>query len=339
MTAPGGPLLSLQAVKKHFPVGRRGVFAGSGEVLRAVDGVTLSIESGQTLGLVGESGSGKSTLAACVVRLHTLTAGSINFEGRDISRLSRRALRPVRRDMQMIFQNPYASLNPAKRVGMIVGDPLRMHGSKDERGIRQQVSDMLSVVGLNARDANRFPHEFSGGQRQRIAIARALILRPKLVVADEPLSALDTSIQAQVLNLLQDLQHELHLTYLFISHDLSVVRHVSGHVAVMYLGKIMEVARADDLYARPMHPYTVALLSAAPIPEPGAVADWEKNVLEGDMPSPISPPSGCRFRTRCPFAAERCVTEEPVLAELAAGHLAACHYPLNAQEPFATPGA
>ncbi|MDQ6873796.1 MAG: ATP-binding cassette domain-containing protein, partial [Actinomycetota bacterium] len=282
-----------------------------------------------TLGLVGESGCGKSTLAACIVRLYDLTSGTITFNGQNITAMSRHALRPLRRQMQMIFQDPYSSLNPAKRVGTIIGDPLRMHGIRDDKQIKNRVQELLTLVGLSPEHLHRYPHEFSGGQRQRIGVARALALRPRLVIADEPVSALDVSIQAQVLNLLADLQETFELTYLFIAHDLGVVRQISDRVAVMYLGKIVELAPAGVLYQRPVHPYTEALLSAVPIPDPDASARRKQIVLEGDLPSPIDPPSGCRFHPRCRYATEICSRVEPVLVDHGAGRLAACHHPLN----------
>jgi len=322
-------LLSVEHVVKHFPV-------GGGEALRrgkarvhAVDDVSFEVRAGETLGLVGESGCGKSTLAACIVRLYDLTAGTITFSGRDISRLSRRALRPVRRQLQMIFQDPYSSLNPAKRVGALIGDPLRMHGNRDEKQIKARVQELLDLVGLSPEHYHRYPHEFSGGQRQRIGVARALVLQPRMIVADEPVSALDVSIQAQVLNLLADLQETFALTYLFIAHDLGVVRQISDRIAVMYLGRIVELAPAGVLYDRPVHPYTEALLSAVPIPDPDASTGRAQIVLEGDLPSPIDPPSGCRFHPRCRYATEVCSRDEPALVDHGGGRLAACHHPLN----------
>jgi len=322
-------LLSLEHVKKHFPLGGGGPLRRTKARVHAVDDVSFEVHAGETLGVVGESGCGKSTLAACIVRLHELTSGRITFEGREISGLSRRALRPVRRQLQMVFQDPYGSLNPAKRVGSIIGDPLRMHGIRDDQQIKNRVQELLALVGLSPEHFYRFPHEFSGGQRQRIGVARALVLRPRLVIADEPVSALDVSIQAQVLNLLADLQETFELTYLFIAHDLGVVRQVSDRVAVMYLGKIVELAPADLLYVRPVHPYTEALLSAVPIPDPDASARRRQIVLEGDLPSPIDPPSGCRFHPRCGYATEICARVEPALVDHGAGRLAACHHPLN----------
>jgi oligopeptide/dipeptide ABC transporter ATP-binding protein len=328
-----GPVL-LEAVDlvKHFPVRRR-----KGEVVHAVDGVSLEVRRGETLGIVGESGCGKSTLGRLLVRLHTLTSGTVSFDGKDITTLSRRALRPFRREMQMIFQDPYASLNPRKRVGQIVGDPLRIHRTGGGAEIRRQVGELLEVVGLSPHHVNRYPHEFSGGQRQRIGVARALALNPQLIVADEPVSALDVSIQAQVVNLLDDLQDEFSLTYVFIAHDLGVVRHVSDRIAVMYLGVIVEIAPADALYAQPIHPYTEALLSAIPLIDDGEerTPTRERIVLEGEVPSPIQPPSGCRFHTRCRYATEICRSERPPLRSFGGGRVAACHHPLGGATPAA----
>jgi oligopeptide/dipeptide ABC transporter ATP-binding protein len=277
---------------------------------------------------VGESGCGKSTLGRTIVRLLEPTEGEVIFEGRDISKLGTRKLRPLRREMQMVFQDPYASLNPRKRVGSIIGTPLKIHGvDKSER--RQRVQELLETVGLSPEHYNRFPHEFSGGQRQRIGVARALALHPKLIVADEPVSALDVSIQSQMLNLLDDLQKELSLTYIFIAHDLGVVRHVSNRIAVMYLGKLVELSPAEELYQRPIMPYTEALLSAVPIPDPDLSAERERIVLQGDVPSPINPPSGCRFHPRCRYMTDICREVEPPLTHYGNGHLAACHHPLN----------
>jgi oligopeptide transport system ATP-binding protein len=335
----GQLLLRAEHVKKYFPI-RSGVLLQR-EVARvhAVDDVSIELRTGETLGLVGESGCGKSTLARCIARLYPLTAGSVVFEGQDISRLSRRQLRPVRRELQMVFQDPYASLNPRKRVGEILSEPLRIHrhGNRDE--IKRRVRELLDLVGLSPEHINRYPHEFSGGQRQRIGVARALALHPKLVIADEPVSALDVSIRAQVINLLDDLQDELHLTYIFIAHDLGVVRHVSDRIAVMYLGKIVEVSPAEELYQRPVHPYTEALLSAVPIPDPDLSDRRVQIVLEGDVPSPIVPPSGCRFHPRCRYATKICAQQEPPLAEYGGGHMAACHHPLNLGIPAASAGA
>ena len=323
-------LVAVDHLKHYFPI-RSGLLVNR-EVGRvhAVDDVSLRIAPGETFGLVGESGCGKSTLARCLLRLLEPTDGSVRFAGTDVTRLGRRALRPLRRDMQMIFQDPYASLNPRKRVGQVVGDPIRLHGRASGRGeVKLQVQDLLERVGLNPEHYNRFPHEFSGGQRQRIGIARALALQPRLIVADEPVSALDVSIQAQIVNLLDDLQDDFGLTYVFVAHDLSVVRHVSDRIAVMYLGKLVEVSPAAELYDKPIHPYTSALLAAIPIPDPRENRARERIVLGGEPPNPIDPPDGCRFHTRCPRATDLCRSVEPPLAEYAAGHLAACHHPMN----------
>jgi oligopeptide transport system ATP-binding protein len=326
MTAPTGePLLKGTGLRKFFPV-KSGLLQREHAHVQAVDGVDIEVRRGETLGLVGESGCGKSTLGRCLVRLHELTAGTLEFDGRDISRMSRRELRPMRRELQIVFQDPYASLNPRKRVGQIIGWPLEGSGRGDQR---RQVQDLMETVGLSPEHYNRYPHEFSGGQRQRIGIARALALRPKLVVADEPVSALDVSIQAQVVNLLDDLQDEFELTYVFIAHDLGVVRHVSDRIAVMYLGKIVELSPAEELYERPIHPYTEALLSAVPVPDPVVERTRQRIVLSGDVPSPINPPSGCHFHPRCRHATDICAIEEPPLVPHVAGHLAACHHPQN----------
>jgi oligopeptide transport system ATP-binding protein len=323
-------LLEAASITKHFPVHSRGVIRRVVGAVHAVDDVSFDVRSGETLGLVGESGCGKTTLGRCLVRLHDLTSGSIRFGGQDISRLSRRELRPVRRQLQMVFQDPYASLNPRKRIGTIIGDPLRIHGIASGRDRKRQVQELMETVGLSPEHYNRYPHEFSGGQRQRIGVARALALRPKLIVADEPVSALDVSIQAQVVNLLDDLQDDFKLTYVFIAHDLGVVRHISDRVAVMYLGKVVEVSPAEELYTRPIHPYTEALLSAVPIPDPRLEAQRERIVLTGDVPSPVAPPAGCRFHPRCRYATEICSREEPPLRPFGdTGHIAACHNPLN----------
>ena len=330
MSEAGAPLVAAEHLEQHFPIRDGMLFDREVARVRAVDDVTFSIASGETLGLVGESGCGKSTLCRCLLRLLEPTAGVVRFDGRDITHLGRRAVRPMRREMQMVFQDPYASLNPRRRVGQIVGDPIRALGEASGREqVRKRVQELLERVGLSPEHYNRYPHEFSGGQRQRIGLARALALQPKLIVADEPVSALDVSIQAQIINLLDELQEDLGLTYLFVAHDLGVVRHVSDRVAVMYLGKLMEVAPAEELYAKPVHPYTVALLSAIPIPDPRANARRERIVLEGDVPSPIDPPSGCRFHTRCPLATEVCARVEPPLVDYGNGHLAACHHPVS----------
>jgi len=316
VASPDAELVRVRALVKHFPV------EGSDDVVRAVDGVTFEILRGETLGLVGESGCGKSTVGRCILRLIEPTAGEIVFDGKNVVGMGKRELRELRREMQIIFQDPYASLNPRQKVRDIVGEPLLIHGLKDKEQRRERVGELLRKVGLDPDYMNRYPHEFSGGQRQRIGIARALALNPKLIVADEPVSALDVSVQAQVVNLLQDLQSELGLTYLFISHGLAVVEHISTRVAVMYLGRIVEVASAAELYAQPLHPYTQALLSAIPVPDPQRKR--ERIVLEGDVPTPINPPSGCRFRTRCPLAIEECARVDPDLREISPGHTAAC---------------
>ena len=339
-SGPGEVLLRLEDVVKHFPIGR-GISPGrDADTVHAVDGVSLEVHRGETLGLVGETGCGKSTLARCATRLHTLTAGRVIFDGHDISALSRRQLRPYRRQLQMVFQDPYGSLNPHRRVGSIIGDPLAVHGVGAGAARRRRVQELMELVGLNPEHYNRYPAEFSGGQRQRVGVARALALRPKLIVCDEPVSALDVSIRAQILNLLADLQRELDLTYLFISHDLSVVRQVSDRVAVMYLGKLAEVGPVAELYRRPRHPYVAALLSAIPVPDPDlALAHRrERIILVGDPPSPIHPPAGCRFHPRCPKARPRCVREAPPLVPRGAdgaGHPTACHFPVEPGEDLA----
>ncbi|MBO8163953.1 MAG: dipeptide ABC transporter ATP-binding protein [Brevibacillus sp.] len=315
------PLLEVKALKKYYPV-KRGLWGRAG-VVRAVDGVDLTVYPGETVSIVGESGCGKSTTGRCILRLIEPTEGQIWFEGTDISRLSQDRLRQMRRHMQFVFQDPFASLNPRKTIRQILSDPLIVHGIGSARERKQRVEEMMEVVGLSKSHLDRYPHEFSGGQRQRIGIARALILRPKLIIADEPVSALDVSIQAQILNLMQDLQREFQLTYLFISHDLSVVRHISDRVAVMYLGKVVEIADKKSLYEKPAHPYTRALLSAVPIPDPDAVR--ERIILEGDLPSPANPPTGCTFHPRCPSCMEVCKTTPPPVKEVGEGHLIACH--------------
>jgi oligopeptide transport system ATP-binding protein len=322
------PLIEVKSLKKYFPI-RKGVLQREIARVHAVDDVSFAVNEGETIGLVGESGCGKSTLGRCIVRLLEPTAGEVVFQGRSIGKLGARKLRPLRRQMQMVFQDPYASLNPRKRVGTIVSDPLRVHRIGDRKERKKQVEELLEAVGLSPEHYNRFPHEFSGGQRQRIGVARALALRPKLVVADEPVSALDVSIQAQMINLLEQLQDEFSLTYVFIAHDLGVVRHVSDRIAVMYLGRIVELSPAEELYERPIMPYTEALLSAVPIPDPDLSDQRERIVLEGDVPSPINPPSGCRFHPRCRYATEICSQVDPPLTDYGNGHLAACHHPLN----------
>ena len=350
MTAPlSGPtqaqapsadaLVTVSGLTKHFPVTRGIIFRHQVGLVRAVDDVSFEVTRGETLGIVGESGCGKTTTARMLVRLIEPTAGKIIFDGRDITHLSAGAMRPLRREVQMIFQDPYSSLNPRHTVGTIVGAPWRLQKVKTEKGTKQSVQELLELVGLNPEHYNRYPHEFSGGQRQRIGIARTLALRPKLIVADEPVSALDVSIQAQVINLLDDLQTELGLTYVIIAHDLSVIRHVADRVAVMYLGNVVELATRNDLYSRPRHPYTVALLSAVPLPEPvhrtadGRRERRDRIRLVGDVPSPLNPPPACRFHTRCWKAQEVCSTVPPPLEELAPGHWVACHFPENTQVP------
>ena len=320
-------LLEVKDLVKYFPV-QQGVLASRlSKKVRAVDGISFSVRRGETLWLVGESGSGKSTAGRAIMRLLQATSGSVTFEGIDVLKLRGRALKDFRRNVQIIFQDPYASLNPRMTIGEIVTEPLKIHRIGTGREQIKQAKDLLDIVGLNPEHINRYPHEFSGGQRQRIGIARALALRPKLIVADEPVSALDVSIQAQVLNLLDQLQDEFDLTYLFIAHDLSVVQHISDEIAVMYLGKIFEVADWNMLYKEPYHPYTQSLLSAVPVPDPKLQRTRERILLEGDPPSPIDPPSGCRFHTRCPIAQfPICAEQEPELREVAPGHVAACHF-------------
>ncbi|GAB3268021.1 ABC transporter ATP-binding protein [Kineosporia babensis] len=323
-------LLEVQGLKRHFPVNRGALIRRQVAAVKAVDGLDFSVRKGETLGLVGESGCGKTTTGRLLTRLDQPTEGSITLDGKNIAGLSESAMRPLRRDVQMIFQDPYSSLNPRHTVGSIVGAPFRLHKTLPADKIKPAVQDLLKLVGLNPEHYNRYPHEFSGGQRQRIGVARAIALRPKLVIADEPVSALDVSIQAQVINLLEDLQNEFGLTYVVIAHDLSVVRHISDRVAVMYLGKIVEIADRDSLYERPMHPYTHALLSAVPVPDPDARAERERIRLRGEAPSPLNPPAGCRFHTRCWKAQDICKTVEPPLEQMAPGHQSACHFPENA---------
>jgi oligopeptide/dipeptide ABC transporter ATP-binding protein len=323
-----GTLVSIDHLKLYFPIKEGVVFRHEVGRVHAVDDVTLRLPAGKTLGLVGESGCGKTTLARCIVRLLDPTDGSIRFEGHDITHAGSRDLRPLRSNMQIVFQDPYASLNPRKRVGQIIGTPMALHGTPKHQ-IANKVGDLLARVGLSPEHVNRFPHEFSGGQRQRVGIARALALEPRLVVLDEPVSALDVSIQAQIVNLLDDLQDDFGLTYLFVAHDLGVVRHISDSIAVMYLGKIMEVSPAEELYSKPIHPYTNALLGAIPIPDPEENRRRERIPLEGEPPSPVNPPPACRFHPRCPRATDICRTVEPPLVQYVGGHLAACHHPRN----------
>jgi oligopeptide/dipeptide ABC transporter ATP-binding protein len=332
-------LLRVEEARKLFPVKTAALLRSPPVFVHAVDGVDLQVRQGETLGLVGETGCGKSTLARCIARLHDLTSGSIHFEGRDITHLSPRQLRPVRRDIQMIFQDPYGSLNPRRRVGSIIGDPFAIHGLGGRAERSRHVQELMERVGLNPEHYNRFPADFSGGQRQRIGVARALALNPKLIICDEPVSALDVSIQAQILNLLVDLQAELGLTYVFISHDLSVVRHVSDRVAVMYLGRIVETAPAEELFAVSRHPYTRALLSALPEPDPDTADRKQRIVLTGDVPSPTDPPSGCRFHTRCPKARGDCVSHDPLLVPVLTdreAHGTACLHPLHAGDDLSS---
>jgi oligopeptide transport system ATP-binding protein len=328
----GDPLLEVTDLVKHFPIKAGAIVDREVARVRAVDGVSFTLREGETLGLVGESGCGKSTLCRALLQLTPPTSGSVKFDGQELVGKSRRELRPIRRQMQMIFQDPFASLNPRKRIGQIVGDPMELHGLASGADLKRQVQGLLDRVGLQAEHYNRYPHEFSGGQRQRIGIARALALRPKLVVADEPVSALDVSVQAQIINLLEELQDEFGLSYLFVAHDLSVVKHVSDRVAVMYLGKIVENSGADALYKKPIHPYSNALLSAVPIPDPKLNRARERIVLEGDVPSPINPPDGCRFHTRCRWATDICSADEPALLDYGDRHEAACHHPRNVDE-------
>jgi oligopeptide transport system ATP-binding protein len=327
--AKGDPLLEVEHLVKYFPIKEGLLVDREVAAVHAVDDVSFTLREGETLGLVGESGCGKSTLCRSVMQLIAPTSGSVRFQGQELVGRGRKEMQPLRRQMQMIFQDPYASLNPRKRVGQIVGDPLKLHGIASGRELRRNVQELLERVGLSAEHYNRYPHEFSGGQRQRIGIARALALRPKLIIADEPVSALDVSIQAQIINLLDDLQDEFGLSYIFVAHDLGVVRHVSDRIAVMYLGKIVERSPGAELYQRPIHPYSVALLSAVPIPDPKANAERQPVVLEGDVPSPVDPPSACRFHTRCPWATDICSDQEPPLADYGSGHAAACHHPRN----------
>jgi len=318
-------LLHVEDLVMHFPI-YRGLIRKQVGAVRAVDGISFEVKRGETLGLVGESGCGKSTTGRTILQLYKPTAGKVLFDGVDLISLRGEKLRQMRRKMQMIFQDPYASLNPRMTVGQIVGEPLMVHNAAAPKEVEARVQHLLELVNLNPSFSNRYPHEFSGGQRQRIGVARALALQPSFIICDEPISALDVSIQAQVVNLLEELQDQFHLTYLFIAHDLSMVRHISDRVAVMYLGVIVELASRDEIYAKPLHPYTQALLSAIPVPDPVAEAKRERTILKGDVPSPVNPPSGCRFRTRCPIAVAICAEERPAFRELRPGHFAACHF-------------
>jgi peptide/nickel transport system ATP-binding protein/oligopeptide transport system ATP-binding protein len=321
------PLLQVENLRKYFPVKRGIIFQKEVGAVKAVDGLTFSINRGETLGMVGETGCGKSTVGRLLTRLLEPSDGRIRFEGHDITHMSRAEMRPLRKDIQIIFQDPYSSLNPRHTIGTIVGAPFHLQGVQTDSGVKKAVQDLLALVGLNPEHYNRWPHEFSGGQRQRIGIARALALRPKLIVCDEPVSALDVSIQAQVINLLEDLQDEFDLTYMFIAHDLSVVRHISDRVVVMYLGKIVEVGDRVQLYEHPLHPYTHALLSAVPVPDPEKEKVRERILLSGDVPSPLNPPPACRFHTRCWKAQAICKQVEPPLVQITPGHEVACHFP------------
>jgi oligopeptide transport system ATP-binding protein len=321
-----GELLQVQNLKMYFPITQGIILQRQVGWVRAVDDISFGVRRGETLGLVGESGCGKSTTGRAILQLYKPTAGSVEFLGKQLTTLSGGELRKMRREMQMIFQDPYASLNPRMTVGSIIGEPLEIHGLAKGREKQERVQELLRIVGLNPYFANRYPHEFSGGQRQRIGIARALAVQPSFIVCDEPISALDVSIQAQVINLLEELQGQFNLTYLFIAHDLSVVRHISDRVAVMYVGKIVELTTRDLLYERPLHPYTKALLSAVPIPDPAIERKRQRIILTGDVPSPVNPPTGCRFHPRCPFAQELCREKEPQLLEVEPNHFAACHF-------------
>jgi oligopeptide transport system ATP-binding protein len=324
MTQPD-VLLKVENLVKHFPIMRGTIFRKQVGAVRAVDGISFDVRKGETLGLVGESGCGKSTTGRAILQLHRPTSGHVFFENTDLVTLKGEDLRKMRRKMQMIFQDPYASLNPRMTVGEIIGEPLLVHNLASRKEAETKVEELLELVGLNPAFANRYPHEFSGGQRQRVGVARALSLNPSLIVCDEPISALDVSIQAQVVNLLEDLQQQFNLTYLFIAHDLSMVRHISNRVAVMYLGNIVELTSRDELYANPLHPYTQALLSAVPIPDPTVEATRKRQILKGEIPSPVNPPSGCHFRTRCPLAEQICSDVAPEFREIQPDHFVACH--------------
>lgn len=326
MTEANKALLQVDNLVKHFPIKQGIIVQKQIGAVRAVDGISFDVYPGETLGLVGESGCGKSTTGRTILQLFRPTSGSVHFDGVDLVTLKGGDMRRMRRKMQMIFQDPYASLNPRMTVGEIIGEPLVVHNVASQKEVDERVASLLELVGLSAAFASRYPHEFSGGQRQRIGVARALALQPSFIVCDEPISALDVSIQAQVVNLLEDLQQQFNLTYLFIAHDLSMVRHISNRIAVMYLGVIVELTNRDELYLKPLHPYTRALLSAVPIPDPIADAKRERVILTGDVPSPVNPPSGCRFRTRCPIAQEVCAESRPEFRELTPGHFVACFF-------------
>jgi oligopeptide transport system ATP-binding protein len=325
MSTTNDVLLRVEHLVKHFPITRGIIFQKQVGAVHAVDDISFDIHRGETLGLVGESGCGKSTTGRTILQLYRPTSGNVYFEGVNLATLKGEDLRRMRRKMQMIFQDPYASLNPRMTVGDIIGEPLIIHNVASGKEVQERVEHLLELVGLNPAFSNRYPHEFSGGQRQRIGVARALALQPLLIVCDEPISALDVSIQAQVVNLLEDLQDQFHLTYLFIAHDLSMVRHISDRVAVMYLGKIVELTTSKELYENPLHPYTQALLSAVPVPDPSIEEKRQRIILQGDVPSPVNPPSGCRFRTRCPLASSICAEQQPEWRQISPGHWVACH--------------
>ncbi len=332
-------LLEVRDLKMHFPIYRGALFRKEVNRVKAVDGLNFDIIKGETLGLVGESGCGKSTTGRALIQLYKPTAGSVKFKGQELTTLTKRQIHPLRRNLQMIFQDPYASLNPRMTVGSIIGEPLKVHGLADGSNLMKKTQDLMDIVGLDPRFVRRYPHEFSGGQRQRIGIARALATNPDFIVCDEPISALDVSIQAQVINLLEDLQSEFDLTYLFIAHDLAAVRQISTRIAVMYLGNMVELTDGARLYERPMHPYTQALISAVPIPDPEVESTRERIVLSGDVPSPLHPPTGCVFHTRCPFAFEKCAQEVPTFKEAEPGHLVACHLVDEPKRRFEAPNA